>query len=309
MESGFLLLDKARGLRSTACVNALRKALGGRAKTGHAGTLDSTAEGLLILLFGRMTRASRYVMALPKTYEVTALFGFETDTLDAGGTVSAGSGNHDVPEKDLLQCLNAFLGWTAQVPPRVSAVRVKGKRAHEVARAGGDLALKPRPVYVSSIRLEEHDRENGRVKFTVTCGKGTYVRSIVRDMGRRLGTFATVSRLRRTAIGPFLGAHAVKLEALDMGGVDSCLREPAEVTGAFPCYMVPDDLADALENGNAMDPAKLERKHWGVHEDSGIVVLVGGSVISFARITASSGKTLFRPETNIFTGKGNKRDP
>jgi len=303
MESGFVLVDKARGLRSTSCVNTLKKVLGRKIKVGHAGTLDSTAEGLLILLFGKMTRTSRYVMALPKTYEVTATLGFETDTLDSEGEVTAESaGGLRVKESNVRRCLFSFLGWICQKPPMISAVRISGKRAHELARAGLALSISDRAIYVSSIGLDEFDEKHGTVKFTITCSKGTYVRSVVRDMGRMLGTFATVAKLKRTAIGPFRVFDAVCVDALGKGLTGS-FRHPKDLTEAFPCYEVPEGMLQTLKSGKAIPPGRLLRRHWGICEDSGTVVLAGSGVLSFAKCLKLQEETLFKPETNIFIGE------
>ncbi len=303
MESGFVLVDKARGLRSTSCVNTLKKALGRKIKVGHAGTLDSTAEGLLILLFGRMTRTSRYVMALPKTYEVTATLGFETDTLDSEGKVTAESvGGLSVKESDVRRCLFSFLGWICQKPPRISAVRIGGKRAHVLARAGEALSVPERPVYVSSIGLDGFDEKHGTVKFTIACSKGTYVRSVVRDMGRMLETYATVAALKRTAIGPFRISDALSLDALGKDSAGS-FRRPKDLAEAFPCYEVPEEMLQTLKSGKAISPGRLLRRHWGICEDSGTVVLAGSGVLSFAKCLKLQEETWFKPETNIYIGE------
>jgi len=308
MENGLILLDKARGLRSTACVNTLRKHLGRRVKVGHAGTLDSTAEGLLVLLFGKMTRASRYVMSLPKTYEVTARLGMETDTLDNEGIVVATSGVTGVTENEIKRYLAAFLGWIYQRPPRISAVRVSGKRAHCLAREGKDVDPPARAVYISHITLDEYDRERHTIRLTVTCGKGTYIRSFVRDLGRMLGTFATVSGLKRTAIGPFRVSGAITSEDLQRGRIESGMKGPEALADAFPHYIVPPEFKKSLQNGDALVPEQLERRHWGDHEDAGVIVLESEEVFSFARCMDIAGKTLFKPETNIFTGEGRQGD-
>jgi tRNA pseudouridine(55) synthase len=309
MENGLILLDKAKGLRSTACVSILRKHLGRGVKVGHAGTLDSTAEGLLVLLFGKMTRASKYVMSLPKTYEVTVLLGMETDTLDSGGAVSATSGVTVVAENEIRRHLAAFLGWIYQRPPRISAVRVSGKRAHSLAREGKDVDPPARAVYISRITLEGYDGETGIIRLTVKCGKGTYIRSFVRDLGRRLGTFATVSGLKRTAIGPFPLSEAITSEDLEQGRIEFGMKGPEALADAFPDYIVPPKSSGSLQNGGALAPEQLKRRHWGSHEDTGIIVLEAEGIFSFARCLHVAGKTLFKPETNIFIGEGRQRNP
>lgn len=212
---GFVCVDKPAGPTSHDVVDAVRRALGTR-RVGHAGTLDPPATGLLVCAVGRATRLLRFLSGLPKTYETTGVLGVETDTLDAAGEVVA---EHpvEVGPDDLAEALEAFRGTIDQVPPRVSAVKVGGERAYKKAARGEEVELEPRRVVVHDLELTE--TAGPRFSLRITCSGGTYVRSLVRDLGDRLGCGAHVETLRRTRIGHLDVAEAVGLDDLGPGAV------------------------------------------------------------------------------------------
>lgn len=203
---GVLLVDKPAGPTSHDLVYAARRAVRERTgerrpKVGHAGTLDPFATGLLLVLIGRAARVQRFLMALPKTYEVVARFGAVSTTGDPEGEITE---TGRVPEGDLV----LPTGAVRQVPPAYSAVRVDGRRAYERARAGEDVVVPERIVEVH--RFEELWRDGDRRAFRIECSSGTYVRSLVADLGD-----AHCVELRRTAIGPFAVEEAGGPEDLD----------------------------------------------------------------------------------------------
>ena len=201
--NNLVLINKPAGLRSTNCVAIVRKSLGG-AKVGHAGTLDSTASGLLILLAGQATRLCEYVMSLPKVYRVVIQFGQETDTADYSGEVTSSPGFAQLDVNLLNDSLYKFLGMRLQSPPPVSAVKIDGVPAYKLARSGQDPEMKARPVFFRHIKiLTPYDADNGTLSLEVACGKGTYIRSLAQDLGRITGCGAHVKSLERTAIGGF----------------------------------------------------------------------------------------------------------
>jgi tRNA pseudouridine55 synthase len=188
MEDGVLLRAKPAGVTSHDVVAEVRRSLPWRAKVGHAGTLDPFATGLLVVLVGRATRAQRFLMGLPKTYRAVARLGWTSDTGDRDGElVETGR----VPES-----LEIPAGPQLQRPPAYSAVKVGGKRAYALARAGEQFDLEPRPIEVYRSELLWH--EGDRAAFEVECSAGTYVRSLVTDLGD-----AYCDELERTAVGPF----------------------------------------------------------------------------------------------------------
>jgi tRNA pseudouridine55 synthase len=189
-----LICDKPAGVTSHDVVAAVRRELPRRTKVGHAGTLDPFATGLLLVLVGRATRAQRFLMALPKRYETVARFGARSSTGDPEGEITE---TGEVPDGDLTLPTGAF----RQRPPAYSAVKISGRRAYELARAGEVVELPEREVSVT--RFEELWREGDRRAFVIECASGTYVRSLIADLGD-----AYCLELRRTAIGPFEVAAA-----------------------------------------------------------------------------------------------------
>jgi len=195
---GIILLDKPPGQTSFQALSRIKKILGIR-RVGHAGTLDRFAEGLLVVLTGRMTRLAGLAVAMDKEYVATVTFGQQTDTLDPEGTVVA---HGPVPvREDLEAVLPSFRGIISQVPPAYSAVHVGGKRAYKEARSGQEVSLAPRDVTVYSLRLLSFTPP--QAVLNVVCSKGTYIRSLARDLAARLSTCAFVSQLQRTRIGGF----------------------------------------------------------------------------------------------------------
>jgi tRNA pseudouridine55 synthase len=208
---GIVLYDKPAGITSHDVVARMRRALG-RRKVGHAGTLDPFATGLLLILVGRATRVQRFVMALRKTYEATARFGATSTTGDPEGEIVT---TGVVPSVDL----ELPTGSVHQRPPAYSAVKVGGRRAYALARAGEEVELSERVVEV--YRFEERWRDGDRRGFTIECSSGTYVRTLIADLGD-----AYCAELRRTAIGPFDVADA---EPERIIGLDAALAFMPEV--------------------------------------------------------------------------------
>lgn len=201
--NGFLILDKAPGISSRHALAHASKTLGAR-KAGHAGTLDPFASGVLVCLFGRYTRLSDWFMAGTKGYDASICFGSETDTLDPEGLVIARAALPTLTQ--LEQSLAAFRGQIQQVPPAHSAIHVNGKRSYELARKGQEVELAPRSVFIHELTLADYS--NGTALVRVGCGKGTYIRSLARDIALACGSRAYLSALRRTAVGPFTIQHA-----------------------------------------------------------------------------------------------------
>jgi tRNA pseudouridine55 synthase len=195
---GLLLVDKPAGMSSHDVVAMVRRARGG-VKGGHTGTLDPFATGLLLVALGRATRVIRFVPAEPKVYRATIAFGMATDTDDlTGNPVEHGP----VPADGVvMEAIATLTGHFQQVPPDFSARHVEGRRAYAIARTGEAPDLAPTAVTVHS--WEVHALRGGRLDATISCGSGTYIRALARDLGRLCGTTAHLASLRRTSIGPF----------------------------------------------------------------------------------------------------------
>jgi tRNA pseudouridine55 synthase len=220
---GVIVIDKPEGLTSHDIVAAARRLLGEK-RIGHTGTLDPLATGVLPLACGRATRLVRFLSAAEKEYDTTVLFGVTTDTLDVTGEEISRS--HDVPSRDaLLAALRSFEGEQMQVPPAYSAKKVGGRRAYELARRDEPVALDAVPLRVSRIELVEYGHD--RCRISLTCSSGFYVRALVRDLGERCGTGATLEALRRTRSGEFTLEEAVDLEKLRPWTIETRLSAEA----------------------------------------------------------------------------------
>ena len=213
LEDAILLIDKPEGRTSYETVSAIRR-LTGAARTGHAGTLDRFASGLLVACNGRSTRLARYLLEDDKTYTGTVKLGVSTDTDDREGAVTGERPVSGITRDAVQECARAFTGEIMQIPPRYSALKINGRRASDRVRNGEEVALSPRKVTVFDFLISDIDVEGVRFSFHVHCSKGTYVRSLARDMGAMLGTGAHLERLRRTGAGRFSIEDAVTLEEL-----------------------------------------------------------------------------------------------
>ncbi len=251
--TGWLVLDKSLGMSSTQALGKARWLLDAK-KAGHAGTLDPLASGVLPLAFGEATKTINFMMDARKTYEFTVEWGAATTTLDTEGEVIARS---DVRpgRDDILAVLSRFIGDIEQMPPKFSAIKVEGKRAYDLARAGEDVVLKSRTVRVDALNLVDIP-DLDHASFEVHCGKGTYVRSLARDLAAALGTEGHVVRLRRTRVGPFDAEQAISLETLeDMVAKDSAVAELAPLASALgdiPALIVTVEQAQDLRHGRAI---------------------------------------------------------
>ena len=207
---GLVLVDKPRGWTSHDVVDAVRRALGTR-KVGHAGTLDPLATGLLVVGVGRATRLLRFLSELDKTYEGTGRLGEETDTLDAEGSMIRSAPVRTTRAR-VEAAASALVGRSMQTPPVYSAVKVDGRPMYRAARRGEAVSASPRPVLVRSFAVLAFDGSRD-FDFRVTCSSGTYVRSLVADVGTSLGCGAHLVRLVRTHVGPFSVADGRAPEA------------------------------------------------------------------------------------------------
>ncbi len=210
--NGWLVVDKPAGVGSTTVVNKVKWAFGAQ-KAGHAGTLDPAATGVLAVALGEATKTVPYVTDAVKCYRFRVTLGAATTTDDAEGTVIE-SREMRPTDAEIAAALGAFRGEIQQVPPQFSAVKVDGERAYDLAREGEVMDLAARPLWVE--RLEMIGRPDaGHVDLEMVCGKGGYVRSIARDLGRALGCLGHVAWLRREWSGPFNASEGVSLEEID----------------------------------------------------------------------------------------------
>ena len=270
---GLLLVDKPAGVTSHDVVAAVRRGVRER-RAGHAGTLDPFATGLLVVLLGRATRLLPHLAGEPKVYEAEIRFGAETDTEDLDGIVVREAPR---PSLDVLRAaIPALTGAIRQIPPAYSAKRVDGRRAYERARAGEEVTLPAVPITVHAWELVGHDGPADAVetlRVRVTCGGGTYVRSLARDLARAAGSAAHLGALRRTQAGPFRVAEACTLADLRDG--IATVRPPLDALPHLPREVV--DAAGAARLARGMDVPATVAGDWAalVLDADGSLVALG----------------------------------
>lgn len=307
--NGWIILDKPLGLGSTQAVAAVkrvcREAGLGKVKVGHGGTLDPLATGVLPIAVGEATKLTGRMLDASKVYDFTIAFGAETDGLDAEGAVIATS---DVRPTlaDVEGVLPRFTGLIEQVPPAYSAIKIDGKRAYDRARAGEDIAIKARQVMVYSLSpgpfregagggvipsdpvatdIPHPNREGlNNIALTAHVSKGTYIRSLARDIARALGTVGHVAMLRRTRAGPFMLDQAIsldKLNAFGQGAAHSDVFLPLEAGLVdIPALILSPEAAGAVRQGRVLT---------GVATDDGLYWAHAGDFVPLALVSLSAG--------------------
>jgi tRNA pseudouridine55 synthase len=259
---GWLILDKPVGLGSTQAVSAVKRALRvaghGKAKVGHGGTLDPLASGALPIAIGEATKLSGRMLDADKAYDFTIQFGTQTDTLDAEGQVVATSEVRPTLA-EVEAVLPRFSGPIRQMPPAFSALKVDGRRAYDLARAGEEVELGSRDVVIHELRSFPRSGEGedlDEITFSARVSKGTYIRSLARDIALALGTVGHVIMLRRTKAGPFTLESAITLDILDQAAKDARLQELLLPLTAglvdIPVLSVSPDQAQALRQGRRL---------------------------------------------------------
>lgn len=309
--NGVINIYKERGFTSHDVVAIVKRLFRGE-KVGHAGTLDPDAEGALIVLLGKGTKLSDYIMSGEKEYRAEITFGAVTDTYDHTGKILEES----VPrfsESALADALAAFCGTQMQTPPMYSAIKVNGKKLYELARAGQEIERKQRQVTISAIDLVSFNGKDVAV-VDVRCSKGTYIRSLCHDIGQSLGCGAHMSALTRTRTGAFLSADGVRLDTLkaafESGGQEALAQfvlPMAEALAAYPRCTVKPGMEKLLYNGGKIFPQFFETEN----PQADIVVvydakehLVG---IYEAARAQDTGKVLFlKPRTMLSAGENDE---
>ena len=248
---GWLVVDKPRGLTSSAVVNKVRWAFDAK-KAGHAGTLDPEATGVLAIALGEATKTVPYITDAEKAYRFTVKLGEATNTDDAEGEVIATSEARPT-DGEIDAALARFRGDILQVPPKFSAVKIDGKRAYKLARAGEEVELAARPLRVAELELAARPDADHAVLERV-CGKGGYVRAIARDLGEARGCLGHVSELRRVWAGPFEAEDGVSMERIEelakSPAIDACLRPLEEGLADLPELHATAEGAARLRHGN-----------------------------------------------------------
>lgn len=289
---GFLVLDKAAGLTSHACVGRVRRAYGLR-RVGHGGTLDPAVTGVLPIALGPATRLLPYLQG-DKTYRGVVQLGVRTVSDDLEGEVLGRTAVPILTAADLEVALAAFRGTIQQVPPQVSAVHVEGQRAYARVRQGEQLQLAARPVTVQRLELLGWDAAAGSLELLVCCSAGTYIRALARDLGEALGCGGALARLRRTEALGFRLEQAVALECLDQAPLPP-LQDPLVAMAHLPQRQLEETELEGWSCGRPLSsPAPFET-------GQPVAVLApDGNLVGVAR---SSGTGLLQPKL-VFNAAG-----
>jgi tRNA pseudouridine55 synthase len=296
---GVLLIDKPAGLTSHDVVYRLRRMLNIKS-IGHAGTLDPDATGLLVVCIGKATKISAYLMEGQKIYDVGFRLGLETNTYDLGGRVLA-ERPVQVCAADIEQTIRSMLGQQEQRPPKFSAVKVGGRKLYEYARADQDVDVPIRSVVVYSMLLKRFDSPSGRLE--ILCSKGTYVRSLVHEIGVKLGTGAVATEIRRRASGEFQIENAITLKELEeaphpMSKAEGKMISIAQALSNQAMLGVSEAVLEKVLHGNALSVEQVFTCQWhrevGSYGEPIIIVSPSGDAVALGKITPHGPLTICR---------------
>ena len=285
---GWIAIDKPKGISSAHAVARVRR-ITGAAKAGHGGTLDPLATGVLPIALGEATKTAAWAMAGDKTYRFTLRWGESRDTDDAEGAVT-GSSEARPAAAEVLSVLDRFTGDIVQRPPRYSALKLDGRRSYDLARAAVDFELPERVVAVQTLVLIDMP-DADRAVFEMRCGKGTYVRSLARDLALALGTVGHAEEIRRLAVGPFAEADSIPLDKLETLVHSVPAQEyllPIEAAlDDIPAVPVSELQASLLRHGQAVRISARERcviAAEDVVEGDTVIAMAGGMLVALARV-------------------------
>lgn len=292
---GILVVDKPAGKTSHDIVAMIRRVAQTK-KTGHTGTLDPMATGVLVLTLGKATRIGRFLQLEPKEYIAEAIFGISTDTQDITGEILQES-DAKITLAQLQAQLPAFTGEIAQVPPMVSAVKVGGRPLYKLARQGKEIERKARQIMIYELELLDFFERNSKIhaNLRVMCSGGTYVRTLIHDLGRSLGVGATLSNLRRTRVGEYSLANAKGMDELkDRAGIADYLVDMAAALNHLPAIIAKDSAISLILNGREIDGHHVLA---GTASESGFVRLMSATGELLAIGVTHDGKGLrVKPE-------------
>lgn len=285
---GFLLIDKSKGITSHDAVEEVRRKLG--CKTGHTGTLDPFATGLLIMALGKATRLAEFIQKQNKEYEVEMVLGEERDSYDITGKMIERRKVGEISKEQITTALNKFKGKIMQKPPVYSAIKIAGVRAYRMASRGEIVGIKERPVEIYEIEISKIDLPS--VYFRVKCSSGTYVRSLVHDVGLELKTLAYTKNLRRTAVGKYTVAKALPIDRfleLEISEIEKEIISPADALDFLPRVIINKAQYDDLINGKEIE-AEVK-----IEEGLGLAVL-NSDLVSVVNIFKKDGNVILKPD-------------
>lgn len=296
MLKGILNVNKEKGISSARVVSLVRRALGMK-KVGHTGTLDLEASGVLPIVLGKATRVSDYMMTKDKVYETELILGAKTDTLDAAGKILEES-DKEVTKEEFLQVMNTFKGEIEQIPPMYSALKVNGKKLYDLAREGIEIERKKRKVNIYDIELLFFAFPKATIR--VTCSKGTYIRTLVDDIGEKLGSLAYVNELKRVRVGDFDIKDSIKSGDLleipkeelikKLYSIDTALKD-------FEKIVLDRKYLDKLANGQVVE---IDKNYGKI-----IRVYAGDDFIGLGNNFSQDGKNFLKME-KVFYERSDK---
>lgn len=299
--SGWICLDKPLEMGSTEAVSKVRRLFNAQ-KAGHAGTLDPLATGVLPIALGEATKTVSHMMDAEKGYRFTIAWGVSTTTLDREGEITGRSEARPSPEA-VAEALKDFVGEIQQVPPIYSAIKVDGERAYDLARDGVEVELQPRTVVIHEAAVVAAP-DADRVEIEIRCGKGTYVRSLVRDIAAALGAEGHVAALRRTRVGPFTTGESITLASLEDLGHRGALSEallPVETAlDDIPALAVTDEDAFRLRQGRpiVLLPRQVEMLKPRLGASRAVSAMESGRLVALCEMRAGqlSPTRVFHPD-------------
>ncbi len=292
--NGFLNIDKPAGITSFDVIRKLRKILPIRTKMGHLGTLDPIASGVLPVALGRATRVIEYIRNEQKIYIAELILGAVSDTEDSSGSITY-TGRSVVKEKDLLETLGSFTGIIKQIPPMYSAIHHEGKRLYELARQGVSIDRAPREIEIFYIKLlaKNTDNQLPRLTIEVSCSRGTYIRSLCRDIGERLETGAYMSGLTRNKSGIFEIEDSCQLEHI--------LNNPGEIDRIiypvdFPLREMPGIKLSSSEEENMVINGRALRYHEKLSPGMVRIYSPNDNLLAIGEIDIVEGMPFLKPK-------------
>jgi tRNA pseudouridine55 synthase len=280
--NGILVVDKPKGITSFDVVRQVRRALKG-IKTGHTGTLDPMATGVLPLCLGDGTKVAQFIIEADKTYEAGIRLGSETDTYDAEGTVTKEAPVPELNTEIIERAFDKFRGTFDQIPPMYSAIKVDGQRLYELARKGEEIERVPRTVTVHSLALRDFNATD--IRFTVKSSKGFFVRSLALDIGRAMNSAAHLISLRRTQSGPFHLSQSVTLESIVSNPLDVKLVSIDDAISNIPEFVVSEIQEKKVRCGGVVEVPN------GIPE---LVRVISQSGVLLALAEPKDGKLVYR---------------
>lgn len=304
MNDGILNLNKSSGMTSHDCLYRLRRFFSGE-KMGHAGTLDPDATGVLVVCIGRARKLVQFMIGFPKEYRGEMTLGTATDTQDASGTVVDSSRDFAITLEQLESAVKSFVGCIMQTPPMVSAVKYKGRKLYELAREGKEIEVPAREVVVYRFSLEDRViseplRFGSKVRFTVRCSSGTYIRTLVSDLGAKLGCFAHLSYLDRISVGPFHKQSSHTLDeveqAYNAGEIGRVLCPLDSGIQDMPAVYIKESAVPSVRSGAHLYPQGIESQMRPIHEGETVRVYSPlGGLISIAKAKKDQERVIYGP--------------